>query len=558
MKIDYLLFFLGIFLIFMTLVASQVLGSWSTLATVVTIVGIASIIAGLIRLIDTNKGFWGMRSTEATTNALVSTVAVLLIVALVNFLGIKYAIKLDATENKLFTLSPQSQELVKSLSSPMTVYVFDKPINESDRQLLNDYTRYSNFFDYQFVNPQVDINLAQQFQVNRNGDVYLQYQNRQQLVQILSPENRLSEVKLTNAIAQIQKERQAQIYILQGQGEAVLETGAEASFAQAVTSLTNQGYIVDGLNLSTSPLVPPATDVLIVSSASIQLSPQQIDAIQQYVDSGGNLLVMYNAQSLNSIPSILQPWGVTFDDSLAIDISGTGELFGFGPTVNVVIDYGKHPITEDFQNNLTVFPWARPILTQPIENIEKTPLLITNSQSWGETDLEADNIEFDPQKDVAGPLELAVALVKKNPQQSQATQTQEQTEQIPTQENEPVISGENDLPLPPTIQTPDPTPTNENNVSNNNLEQKMVVIGNTNFATDGWFQQQLNGDFFLNTIAWLANEQDENLSIRPKQSTNRRLNPSQAQVTFISWLAIAIVPALSLITAIATWWQRNR
>ncbi len=86
----------------------------------------------------------------------------------------------------------------------------------------------------------------------------------------------------------------------------------------------------------------------------------------------------------------------------------------------------------------------------------------------------------------------------------------------------------------------------------------MIVIGNSNFATDGWFGQQLNSDFFLNSIAWLANENEQTLSISPKQATNRRLNMSRNKSILISWLALLIIPALSLVAAITTWWQRSR
>lgn len=560
-----ILFFLGIFLLTTGIISTQVIGSVSIVSMVIILAGISLLIAGSLWVVYTNKAFWGKRSTEATTNALISAIAVILIIILVNFLGIKYAVKIDLTENKLFTLSPQSQELVKNLTSPLKVYVFDAPINEIDRELLENYQSYSDWFDYQFVDPQVDISLAQKFNVTRLGDVYVQYENKQQLVQIISPENRLAEVKLTTAIAKIQKNIQAKIYILQGHGEPLLQQGGQISFAQAVESLTNQGYGVEGLNLTTSPLVPPTADIVLVSSGERNLLATEVEKIKQYVDRGGNLLVMYNAQSANSLTSILSQWGVTIDDSLAIDSSGRGDIFGLGPSISIVMNYGLHPITKDFNNKMTILPWARPILITPMENIEATPLLITNNLSWGETNLTQENIEFNPTEDIPAPLNLGVALLKRNViteneiMENEDTAINNPTTLTPEKTTPDNLTfGNNDLPTPPTMKTPKPSPSKVTSGEKNISEQKMVVVGNTNFATDGWFQQQINSDFFLNAIAWLANEKEQNLSIRPQQATNRRLDLSKNQVTLISWLAVLIIPSLSLIAAVTTWWQRNR
>lgn len=562
------LFFLGVFLLFVGIVTTQLIESSPVIGTVAIVIAIVMIIISLISFVYTSKGFWGMRSTEAMTNALVSTFAVLFIIVLVNFLGIKYAVKIDLTENKLFTLSPQSQELVKNLQSPLKVYVFAHPIDKTDQELLENYQGYSKLFAYQFVNPQVDISLAQKFNVTRGGDVYVEYEDKQQLVQIVSPDNRLEEAKLTNAIAKIQKDIQAQIYIIQGHGEPVLQEGGEVSYSQAVASLTNQGYVVEGLNLTSSPLIPPSADVVIVSSGERNFSPEELAKIQQYLNQGGNLLVMYNAQSQNTLETTLAEWGVGFDQTVAIDPSGTGDIFGLAPSVNIIVNYGSHPITQNFQDGYTVFPWARPIQTTPVDKIEVTALLITNDLSWGETNLTQDNIQFNPKEDVAGPLNLGVALIKRNlvsqekTQPNQPAKTSNQTVESNAELEQPenLISGEGDLPLPTPPQINQPKSQGSTITSDNQSisQQKMVVIGNNNFATNGWFQQQLNSDFFLNSIAWLADESGENISIRPKESMNRRLNVSKNRVTLISWLALLIIPGLSLMAAIMTWWQRSK
>lgn len=85
----------------------------------------------------------------------------------------------------------------------------------------------------------------------------------------------------------------------------------------------------------------------------------------------------------------------------------------------------------------------------------------------------------------------------------------------------------------------------------------MAVIGNSTFATNGLFDQQLNGDVFLNSVQWLANDDEQPLSIRPKDPTNRRIVLSQIRAGLIFWLSIVVFPLLAFVLAVLIWWRRR-
>jgi ABC-type uncharacterized transport system involved in gliding motility auxiliary subunit len=88
-------------------------------------------------------------------------------------------------------------------------------------------------------------------------------------------------------------------------------------------------------------------------------------------------------------------------------------------------------------------------------------------------------------------------------------------------------------------------------------EARLVVFGNATFATNGWFEQQLNGDMFLNSVKWLADEDEQLLSIRPKTLENRRIILSVEQARLLGWLAVIVFPALGFMMAGVIWWQRR-
>jgi ABC-type uncharacterized transport system involved in gliding motility auxiliary subunit len=81
-------------------------------------------------------------------------------------------------------------------------------------------------------------------------------------------------------------------------------------------------------------------------------------------------------------------------------------------------------------------------------------------------------------------------------------------------------------------------------------------VGNSSFADNAYFKMQRNGDLFLNTVNWLA--LDENLiSIRPKSPTNRRLTFTAAQQTLFYWFSLVFLPGIVIVTGGVLWWKRR-
>jgi ABC-type uncharacterized transport system involved in gliding motility auxiliary subunit len=87
----------------------------------------------------------------------------------------------------------------------------------------------------------------------------------------------------------------------------------------------------------------------------------------------------------------------------------------------------------------------------------------------------------------------------------------------------------------------------------------LVVIGNSRFATDGLSSQPqfVNGDLFLNSVRWIAQSEQQILSITPKQPQNRRFTLTTQQASFASWTAVALLPLVGFTSAILIWWKRR-
>jgi len=520
------LFWLGPSLIVMGLSAGVVIGNWEPIPLILIITGV--VILGLWFLFQayfkpqdqSQTPYWSRRSTQAGTNALASTVSVFLILGLINFVAIRNNFRIDLTENQQFTLSPQTQNLVKTVEQPVKVWVFDRGKNPQIQELLTNYQRLGGKnFQYEFIDPQAQPGLAQQFGVKEFGEIYLESGEKRQRVrkEALEP---LTELKLTNNIEQLFSNRTSKLYFIQGHGERPLTEG-QGGLSEAIKSLTEKNFIAEPLNLAEQTAVPSDADVIILASPQRKLFEGEVKALETYLDQGGSVLLLLDPQTNHGLDELLEKWGVKVDPRLAIDGSGGGRLVGLGPTVPIVREYGKHPITQDFGNGISIYPYASPVETRTIDGITETPLIWTNDQTWAESDLKSPELKLNPQVDRPGPLSLGVAL----------SRPQKQAEKSETK--------------------PSPSPSPEK------PEARLVVFGNSQFATNGWFGQQLNADVFLNSVSWLSQSDRETLSIRPKLATSRRIAMTPTLGQTLSWLALLVLPIFGFGMAVFVWWKRR-
>jgi ABC-type uncharacterized transport system involved in gliding motility auxiliary subunit len=563
-KLWKLIFWLGPFLITagLTIRLTSVNSRIIPLSLIIT----GAVICALWVVVQTQQSkWWQKRSTQSTTNALIATLSVLVILGLINFLGIRYHLRLDLTDTQLFTLSPQSRELVSNLPETMKVWLFTKEKNSQDQELLDNYHRQSNKFKFEYVDPELKPGLVDRFGVKDYGEVYLEFQTKRQLVQRISEDERLSEIKLTNRLQQMINPKTAKVYFLQGHSEHPL-SGSKGAISKAIQGLIDKNFTISTLNLAERPQVPNDADVVIVAGPQKELLTGEVTTLQNYLNRGGNLLLMIDPNTNPKIDTLLKEWGVRLDNRLVIDNSG--ESLQLGPATILVTEYGQHPITQDFANNISVYPLTRPLEIDPVSGVESMVLLKTKPypNSWAESDQKSEKLEFNEDKDLKGPLTLGVALTRKllnsptaipNPIPTAQNSPTAIPNPIPTAQNSPTAIP-NPIPTaqnsPTTIPNPIPTTTTSPTTAK---ESRLVVFGNSNFATDSLFEQQLNGDVFLNTVSWLSQQDEKLLSIRPKEPKNRRIIISNLEANLLTISAVILLPLLGLLTGFIIWWKRR-
>lgn len=518
-------------------ISAGVVAGWSAIPIALIAVGVAIVAFWLFqqgRKVEA-KTFWGARSTQVGTNALLTTLAVLVILGFLNFLAARAPARVDLTENQVFTLAPETQQVVKNLPSPVKVWMFTPQPEPQDRELLESYRRLGDQLSFEFADPQAQPSLAQRLEVKSPGDVIVELpeKGRKQFVQnvgVGASDNpaeagqRLSEVKLTSALEQLTSDRRQIVYFVQGHGERPLEPG-QGAMSEVVKLLGDRSFEAKLLVLAATKAVPKDADVVIVAGAQKPFLSAELTPLTTYLNQGGNVLLLADPTEVNlGLEALLKTWGVDLDRRVIVDSSAQG-LAGLGPADAIVTQYGDHPISRELQGNLSFYSLARPLGIADTKDVTITPLLFTSDRSWAESDLKSDPLQYDPGKDQQGPLVLGVALTRPA-----------QTSPAPKPPSPPPS------PTPPAAQKP---------------ESRLVVIGNSTFATDGFVNQVVNGDVFLNSVRWLGRTEQQTLSVRPKEPKNRRITLSPQQATIAGLLALIILPLLGFGSAFFVWWRRR-
>jgi ABC-type uncharacterized transport system involved in gliding motility auxiliary subunit len=226
--------------------------------------------------------------------------------------------------------------------------------------------------------------------------------------------------------------------------------------------------------------------------------------IGKYLDGGGKAMLLLDPQSDSNLNDVLASWNVELGNDIVIDVSGVGRLTG-SPAIPLVVKYGSHPITKDMTDTMTFFPLVRSVSMGKSSSggASGTELLKTSEQSWAATDLK-DAGTFHDGKDKKGPISLGVAVTK----------------------------------------------------STGDKEGRLVVIGDSDFAVNEAIEFQSNGNLFLNSINWLAQDEDM-ISIRPKAPETRSVTMTVSQQNLLFWLTLALMPGIVIASGVYIWWKRR-
>lgn len=490
-------------------------------------------VAGLVLLLLSMLAGWReiaatfqRRQTRLGTITLTSIAVVLGILVLINMIGTRQSKRWDLTANSVYTLSDQTQNVLKKLDATLAIKVFDKAADLSRfRDQLAEYEHSSKNVAVEYIDADKQRAKALQYKVEAYGTVVFEYKGRVERV------TGTSEQDLTTGIVKVVTGTQKKIYLTQGHGEKSADNSERKGFSAVKSSLERENYGVDKVVIIQQGQVPADAAALVVAGPKTDLLAPEVDAIRKYLASGGKLMVMLDppdsskAEPLANLEGLLREWGFDIGKNVVVDASGLGQIFGADAATPVAASYPAHPITERL-NLMTAYPMARSIGPAKGGANGHTPetFIQTSSRSWGESDIDglmkSGEVKFDEGKDLKGPVSIGSAVSA--PVSAPAT---------------PADAGK--------IEQPEKKP-----------ETRVVAIGDSDFASNAYISVQGNRDLFMNTVGWLS-QQENLISIRPREASDRRLTMTAAGTRLVFFMAIFGIPGAILAMGLYTWWRRR-
>ena len=485
---------------------------------------------------------WMSRLNLAVTLLLIGALFIL-----VNFIASRRYHRADLTRTKITALSDKTKQVLQHLTEPVSIVVFYQPQTADHRpnplyplitDLLKEYERQSANFHVDFVDPYRDRakaeQLAKQFEIDRLNLVIFACGSRHKYLS----DSELADYDLstmdttgqpsikafkgedafTSTLLSVTQTTQPLVWITTGHGEKSLTESQETGLSALGKYLEKANMQTETVTLLEKTNIPPTVGAIVIPGPTRRFLEQETALLDTFLQRGGRLLALLDPLQDTGLEKWLEHWGVEVGNNIVVD---PARQLPFVSAANLFITtYTQHPIVEKMQTFMTLFPLARSVKPHPGDrSLKTTSLALTSPQGWGETDTTSTNFKFDEAADLKGPISIAVAVERAN-----------------TPAATPAAPAAAATPLPPT---------------------RVVVIGDSDFATNAQLTNVGNLDLFMGCLQWLVG-QEQLIGIGPKQLESIRLHFTDSQMTTTFWLSFAGLPLLMAAFGVGMWWIRRR
>ena len=452
-------------------------------------------------------------------------------------------LRVDTTATKQFILEDQAIKVIANLKEDVKITVFiatntpEKAAGwRSIEDLLLEFKRRSKKVDlsYERIDPELDPNSAVKYGVNYFPSLVIEAidSRRSQIINGRQGTTIFSEQDIITGLLIVSQIKQKKVIFLTGHGERDITDFDQNSKGMGLiySDLMTQNYKV--LSATSQELAILLSEenipaVVVIAGAEKGFTIQDSAIISEYLWLGGSLLVLIEPE--------LTPEGIkTFLYKFGLAV-GEGTIFDMASFVAPKPSYLQlkktngqilpHEITKDF--DVLYFPGSTYIGsayspdTIPItENGEPfvihVPLAFTTLESWAQNTQENETVKYNSESDALGPFPTimlieAISEIGKSPKEK-----------------------------------PDGTL----------AQTAIVVIGDTDFASNKYSSSAKNADLFVNSINWLAKDY-ELITIRPKTAAFRELVLTKSERDFIRWSGWLLMPISVGIAGMVSWWRRR-
>jgi ABC-type uncharacterized transport system involved in gliding motility auxiliary subunit len=436
---------------------------------------------------------------------LLFVVLFLAIVIALAWLSVEYNIRSDWTASKRNSLTNDSIALLKTIDGPITVRSYqgdDSSLHQAVTEIFSRYQRHKKDIHFELLNPDLDIEQAKRDGISNYGQTVIRYNEQQEIIAVVSEQN------IGNALLRLNRKNKPVLFFLQGHGERSPTDSSAIGYSNLARQLQTKGFVLRGLNLLRDS-IEPNDGTLIIAGSSDKILAGEMEQIEHFLHQGGNMLWLQDPGMAEKFQPISELLNIEFINGVVVDTDPQLRkvLRLSHPAKLAIISYKMHAITEKMQN-FTLFITAAAMRSKATSKWQVSHLLLTQASSWAETQGFILQVEYDQLSgDTRGPLTIGMALARTLPDQ-------------------------------------------------NNRQQRVVVIGDSDYLANNNLGHGANLDFSLNIINWLSND-EQLIAINTKAAPDFKLQLSDTQIAIIGFGFLLVLPAILISVGIFIWLKRR-
>lgn len=434
--------------------------------------------------------------------------------------------QLDMTDQKLYTISDDTKEVLKDLEEDVTIYHIVESGNEDETivKLLERYEDAGSRIKVEKIDPVLHPNFTSDYtdsQVTDNSlivvcgdknkivdynDLYeyeTDYYTYQYQVTAFDGEG-----QLTSAIRYVTTEDMPVIYTLEGHNEQ--------SLGSSFTELIEKSNMdIQTLNLLTSEEVPEDAECLVIASPASDISAEEKDKIQAYLENGGRAMIFsdYTTEDMTNFDALLENYGVQREEGIVIE--GDSQHYAAGMPYYLVpnVEYTEASQNASSSGKYILAPMAQgiTILDNVRDSLTVEELLTTSDSAYSKVNMQSGTIEQED-GDIAGPFALGVRVTETVNSDTETQLAYFSTSYLAQDETDQMVSG-------------------------GNSELLMEVLG---------------------SLCGAEGEETETVSIPSKSLSVAYLTWTEASASLWKVITIGVIPAAFLIVGFGVWYKRRK
>ncbi len=475
----------------------------------------------------------------------IGVVAALVAVA---WLSLRFPYRIDMSEGGQFSLSPQTVSMLQKIDKPVHITFFHDPMMRETVELYQQAASLNKLITVEFFDPMLNPAQARLMGVQFAGTALMRSETRKLQV------NGGSETDIANGILRVSRSSTQRLCFLDGHGEpdpfsmeshdhmegdAGHSHGLGSKFvvheqhgmAKARSALESMNYTIEKVSLMRSDAKLDNCSLLLVVGAKAELLPVEVKAVREYLDRGGNAFFLFDPFTRTGLEPVLADLGVTLDNDIIID---EASHFWADPSAPAVSDYNRHQITQALP--MSFFPGARSLspTEKRVPGTNVIPLVNTSKKSFGE--FTPDRVKYDEGTDQSGPNTIMVLLTRK----PVSTDTAAMLQHGATKDGLASLPSDGGTAA----------------ATSAKRKSRIAISGDSDFATNSFFNIMGNGALFLNAVNYLA-AQENLIGVEPRSHDIPRVNMTNRQMKGTLFLCVILIPALLAVVGIAVWWKQR-